>query len=443
MTDLLTALKISVILIYLLPVAAIAQEKEIAKVEKYILQARQATDPGKKADYYAKAAQLIIDARLPKSVNMKIADAYLEEGDINNAKKFYDRCDKEDKAEGYVKMGHKTIEMAFDDPKTEAKTMSTAMKYFTKGGAVTEGYEAIGDAYYDKGQNYYMKAAEYYALGKISAKIDKIAGEYAAAGNKAMAAEVYMKLETEEGFTKAGDLYYSVGDFNNAFTAYDKGGNADGIKKYADKLFSEGFVADANALYNKVVEMYAAKNNLSAIARLAQLKEERGEFGLAASFYEKAGEPNKSLKASAFSKLTSFDFEGAKADFNSLGDAEIIKAIAANMKYLTPLKDAAYYFDDVKQHEPPVTYIEDSVTHKKVPNSVDLEIFNEYYKAAIGAIVDNCYIVSANVPKITHAGIKDAFMKKFRQYGAIRNVLDASFGKRLQKAQVTAKDVVM
>lgn len=420
-----------------------AQEKEIAKVDAYIVKAKQATDPAKKAGFYSKAAEVIMTARLPKSENVKIGDAYLEDGDITNAVKYFMRCDKEDKNEGYVKVGHKMIEQAFNDPKTEGKTITKAISYFEKGGKKPEGFEAAGDAYYNKGEEFYMKAADYYAQGKMSAKIDKIAGEFAAAGNKPRAAEVYMKLNTEEGFQKAGDLYYSLGDYNNAFTAYDKGGIADGIRKYADKLYGEGETADANALYGRAVELYAAKQNTSAIGELAKMEEDRGEFGIAASFYEKSGEANKAIRAKAYNNLVSFEFAEAELNFGQLGDNEIIKAINANMKYLTPLKEAAYYFDEVKQNEPPVTYSEDPETKKKTPNSADVEVFNDYYKGSIEAIVDNCYIVSANVPKLAHAGMRDAFMKKFKQYGAIRKVLDANFGKKLDKTTVTAKDVVM
>jgi len=442
-TLLITAKGFFTFIIIYCSVAVQAQEKEIAKLDNYIAKAKQATDPEKKADYYAKAAEIIISARLPKSENMKLGDAYLEDGDIANAKKFYDRCDKEDKAAGYVKLGYKTIEQAFDDPKTERKSMETAIKYFTKGGATAEGYEAVGDAYYNKGEEFYMKAADYYASGKVTAKIDKIAQEYVASSRPALAAETYMKLNTEEGFKKAGDLYFSIKDYYHAFAAYEKGNNADGIKKYADLLYEEGEVSDANALYNKAVEIYALKGNTDAIAALARNKEDKGEFGTAASFYEKAGEANKAVRARAYDKLTSFDLEGAKAEFGALGDAVIIKAIDANMKYLNPLKEVLRYFEEVKRNEPQVTYTEDSVTHKKTYSSADLEVFNEYYRAAIGAIVENCYVVSANLPKITHAGIKDALMKKFRQFNAIRKVLDANLGKKLDKNTATAKDVQM
>ncbi|HXH18911.1 MAG TPA: hypothetical protein VNJ07_07475 [Chitinophagales bacterium] len=433
----------SLIVVMLLSLAVHAQSKEEAKVDGYIVKAKETTDPAKKAEYYKKAADLIRSARLDKSQFVKIADSYLEEGDIKNAVLYYGFCDKADKQEGYKKVGNKMIETAFDDPKNEAKNVRKAIDYFTKGGATAEGYEVAGDAYYNRGKEYYMKAAEYYAMGKVNTKIDRIANEYIAGGDKGKAAEVYLKLNTEEGFKKAGDLYYESGDFYNAYTAYDKGGIADGIKKYADRLYQEGQTSDADALYNKVAEMYAEKKNSEALAGMAKMAEEKGNFEMAGNFYEKAGEANKAGKARAFAKLVAFDYEGAKIDFEALGDAEMLKAITSNKKYLDPLKEAADYFDEVKQNEPPVSYTEDTVTHKRTYNAADLESLNSYYNDLAGSIVDNCYIVSANIVKITHPAMKDALMKKFRQYGAIRNVLDANFGKKLQKTEVKAKDVML
>ena len=444
MKTMLTASKTTLLLLFTFSFFGIkAQDKEIAKMEALIAKARETTDPVKKNDLYNKAAQVIMSARLPKSENIKIADAYLEDGDIANAVKFYLRCDKEDKNEGYIKVGYKAIEQGFDDPKNEEKNMRKAIGYFTKGGATAEGCEAVGDAYFEKGENYYMKAADYYAQGKVAPKIDKVANQYLSAKQPILAAEVYMKLETSEGYQKAGDLYYSSGDYNNAFTAYDKGSITDGIKKYADKLYNEGEVADANALYNRAVEMYAEKSNVSAIAAIAQAKEEKGEFGIAADFYQKAGEANKAVRSSAYHKLTQFEFDAAKAEFETLGDAEMIKAITANMKLLNALKDAENFLEQVKLNEPPIIYNEDPETGKKTPNSADVQVVQDYYKSSIGAIVEQCHKVSDNVLKLTHAGMKDAFMKMFRKYGAIRNVLDANFAKKLDKSKATTKDVKM
>lgn len=424
-------------------IATNAQDKNEAKVDSYIAKAEAETDIAKKNELYNKAAELIMTAKMSKSQYIKIADSYLNAGDITNAQKFYLRCDKADKNEGYVKMGHKILETAFDDQKTEAKNVKKAIDNFTKGGKANEGYEAAGDAYYERGKEYHMKAAEYYGLGKVTAKIQRVADEFVADKQPAKAAEVYMKLNNEEGFRKAGDLYFNSGDYSNAFTAYDKGGIPEGIKRYADKLYEEGDVQGADAQYVKVSEMFAAKQNNTALNEMAKVAEERGNYTMAADFYTKGGEPNKATKARAYGSLTTFDFEAAIPEFQSLGDAEMVKAINANMKYLTPLKDAATYFDDTKRSEPRIYYTEDSVTKKKTYSESDLEMFNTYYKDNLSIIVDNCYTVSANITKITYAPLKDALMRRFKQYGAIRNVLDANFGKKLQKAQVTEKDAAL
>ncbi len=434
---------LSMLLFVFLFSAAEAQDKNVAKVDDYIAKAKQTTDVAKKNELYNKAAALIMSARLDKSEYVKIADSYLEEGDINNAVKFYMRTDKADKNEGYVKTGHKMIELAFDDPKNEAKTMKKAIDYFSKGGAAAEGYEAAGDAYYTKGKEHYMKAADYYAQGKITAKVDKIANEYIAEKKLTKAAEVYMKLDTEEGYKKAGDLYFNAGEYNDAFTAYDKGMIAEGIKKYADKLYDNGEISDGDALYARVGEMYIEKKDYDALAALGDDAEKRNNFNLAAGFYQKSGKQQKASRALAFEQLFDLDYTNAKASFEAMGDADMGKAISSNLKYLMPLKDVASFFEDVKRNQPYVGTSEDPTSKKQVVNKEDEDAFISYYKDLSGILVDYCYTISNNVTKITHSGLKEAMMRKFRQYGAVRNVLDANFGKKLQKSEANARDVVL
>lgn len=410
-----------------------AQDKNAAKVDALIVKAQAESDIAKKNELYNKAAEIIMTAKMDKSEYIKIADSYLEGGDVTNAVKFYMRTDKEDKNEGYIKVGHKMLETAFDDVKTESKNVKKAIDYFTKGGKTNEGYEAAGDAYYARGEEYYMKAAELYGTGKVTSKIEKVASEYVSGNQGTKAAEVYMKLDNEEGYRKAGDLYYNAGDYNNAFTAYDKGGIAEGIKKYADKLYNEGDVSNADAQYVKAAEMFATKQNTAALVDMAKTAEERGKYVMAADFYTKGGEPNKATKARAYGNLTTFDFEGAKMEFSNFGDAEMVKAIDANLKYLTPLKDAATFFDDTKLAAPRID----------PTDATTAEMSTMYYKDNMSSIVDNVYVVSTNVTKITNPTLKDALMRKFKQYGAVRNILDANFAKKLKKEQVTEKDVVL
>jgi hypothetical protein len=243
-----------------------------------------------------------------------------------------------------------------------------------------------------------------------------------------------MKLDNEEGYKKAGDLYFSAGDYSNAFTAYDKGGVAEGIKKYADKLYEEGDASSADAQYVKAAEVFATKQNNTALVDMAKTAEERGKYTMAADFYTKGGEPNKATKARAYGNLTTFDFEGAKTEFTTFGDAEMVKAIDANMKYLTPLKDAATFLDDTKLAAPRIDPTDATTAEQNTM----------YYKDNLSSIVDNVYIVSTNVSKITNPALKDALMRKFKQYGAVRNVLDPNtFAKKLKKEQVTEKDAAL
>jgi len=434
---------LTIVCIVLAAINVNAQDKNVAKVDALIVKAEQATDKIKKTEYYNEAASLIMTAKLGKDQFVKIGDSYLGAGDVLNAAKFYGRCDADDKKAGYVKIGHKMIETAFDDPKAETKTMRKAIDYFTKGGAAAEGYEAVGDAYYNKGKDSYLQAADYYASGNVTAKLDKVAGEFFADNKPRLAADVYMKTNNEAGFIKAGDLYFKAEEYNEAFTAYDKAGYAEGIKKYADKLYEEGKTSDGDAQYTRVGEVYAAKSNPEGLKQLAKASEDRSNFAMAATFYEKAGETDKAGQVRALDRLYSLDFEGAKTEYETLGKLEMVKAINANLKYLEPLKDVLYYFDEVKKAAPTISYYVDTITKKRTPVKTDVDAFNAYYKEAAGTIVDNCYIVSANVPKILHPGLKEAMMNKFKQYGAIRNVLDSAFGKKLQKADATGKDVVL
>jgi hypothetical protein len=433
----------AVVFIFLAAFNVNAQDKNVAKVDALIVKAEQATDKIKKTEYYNQAASLIMTAKLGKDQFVKIGDSYLNANDYTNASKYYSKCDVDDKKAGFVKIGHKMIEIAFDDPKAESKTMAKALTFFTKGGASAEGYEAVGDAYYGKGKDSYMKAADYYASGNVTAKLDKVAGEFIADNNSLLAADVYMKTNNEAGFIKAGDLYFNAEAYNEAFNAYDKAGHAEGIKKYADKLYEEGKTSDGDAQYTRVGEVYATKSNPEGLKQLAKASEGRGNFAMAATFYEKAGEADKAAKARALDRLYSLDFEGAKAEYETLGNADMIKAINTNMKYLEPLKDVLYYLDEVKKAAPTISYYVDTITRKRTPVKTDVDAFNAYYKEAAATIIDNCYIVSANVPKILHAGLKEHMMNKFKQYGAIRNVLDGAFGKKLTKDQATFKDVVL
>ncbi|GIV34539.1 MAG: hypothetical protein KatS3mg031_2074 [Chitinophagales bacterium] len=422
---------------------AYAQEKDIAKVDALIAKAKETTDAAKKASFYNKAAEIIMSARLDKSQYAKIGDAYLDDGDITNAVKFYSRCDKESKNAGLIKVGHKMIEQAFDDPKSESKTINKALSYFSKAGAANEGYEAAGDAYYARGKEYYMKAAEYYAQGNVTAKLEKIASEFLNDKKPDLAAEVYMTTGTPESLKKAGDLYYSIGDFYHAFTAYEKAGYTEGLKKYADQLYNAGEKADGDAIYARIADMYAEKNNKEGLTELAKAQEQRGYYNMAASLYERAGDTQSAARARAFELLLSFDLQSAQTAFEAIGDADMGKAIKAHLKPLTSLKEVADYFDDVKANQPYVSFEEDPVTHKKTANSAEMESFNSYYRDLANTIVDYCYTVSDIVPKISHAGLKTAMMKKFSQYGAIRNILTEDFGKKLRKEEVTAKDVIL
>jgi tetratricopeptide (TPR) repeat protein len=423
--------------------SANAQDKEIAKVDALITKARAEQDKIKKTELYNKAAEIINTAKLGKEQNAKLGDAYVEEGDVVKASQFYMRCDAADKKAGYVKIGDKLIEIAPEDPKSEPKNMKKAIDYYTKAGQTKEGYEAVGNAYYNRGKEFYMKAAEYYAQGGVNTKLEKVAGDYIAAGEKDNAANVYLKLNTTEGFKKAGDLFFAAGKFNDAFDAYDKGKVGEGLQKYGDKLYADGLTSEGDAQYTKASEIFVEKNNKDGLSSLAASAEKRGNFAMAASFYEKAGETDKAGYAKAYEALYMLEFDAAKLALEGINDFETAKAITANAKFLNPLKDVAFTFDEIKKDQPVVSIVENTDSGKKEPNPADVSNFNEYYKGLAGSIYDNVNILSLNVPKITNARLKEIMMKKFMMYGAVKNILDNNFGKKIQKTQVTYKEVIM
>jgi hypothetical protein len=419
-----------------------AQNKDIAKVDEYIQKALAEQDKNKKAVLYNKAVEVITTAKLGKEQYVKLGDAYLEEGDVVKASQFFMRCDAADKKEGYVKIGNKLIEMAPEDPKSEPKNMKKAIDYYTKPGKTVEGYEAVGNSYYNRGKEFYLKAAEYYAQGGLSEKLEKIATELVASNEKIKAAEVYLKMNNAEGFKKAGDLYFEAEDYIHAFDAYNEGKIGEGIQKYGDKAYADGKFSEGDAMYNRAAEIYVEKNDSKGLISLGAAAEKRGNYTMAANMYEKGGATDKAGNARAYEALYLLEFDAAKTALEGINDFETAKSIAANLKYLNPLKEVATIFEDIKQNQPYISMVEDE-TGKKSPNPADVTNFNEYYKGLAGTIFDNVNILSLNIPKITNARLKDVMMKKFMQYGAVRNILDSNFNKKLQKTQVTYKEVIL
>jgi hypothetical protein len=164
---------------------------------------------------------------------------------------------------------------------------------------------------------------------------------------------------------------------------------------------------------------------------------------MAAEMYEKGGATDKAGNARAYEALYLLEFDAAKTALEGINDFETAKSIAANLKFLNPLKEVATTFDDILKNQPYISMVEDPETGKKSQNPADVTNFNEYYKSLAGSIFDNVNILSLNIPKITNARLKDIMMKKFMQYGAVRTILDSSFNKKLQKTQVTYKEVTM
>lgn len=427
--------------IFLFQHTLFAQDKNIAKVDEYISKAKSQSDATKKADLYNKAAQLIMTQKLPKSEFVKLGDAWVEEGDVVKASQYYNRADKEDKKEGYIKIGHKMIELAPEDPKREGRNMEKAITYFTKGGDTEAGYEAVGDSYYARGKEYYMEAVQYYAAGKISQKIEKIAQEFISSNEKTNAAKTYEKMNTPEGFKKAGDLYFANEDYPAAFDAYVNGKHGEGIQKYGDKLYDDGKWSEGDAQYTKAAEIYEEKNDRNGLISLGTAAEKRGNYSLATTMYERGGATDKAGHAKAFESLYNFDFDNAKIALEGINDFDLAKAIKANIKYLDPLKEINQLFLQIKQDEPYISVIEDPETGKKTPSPGDINTFNEYYKSMIDDINENINKIAANLAKVNHSRLKDLMFTRFQQYGAVKNILDKNLNRKLQRNQITYKEV--
>jgi hypothetical protein len=293
---------------------------------------------------------------------------------------------------------------------------------------------------------YYNKALEYYLMGDASVKIEAIAKEYFEKGgdNEDKAAEVYAKMKNKEGYKKAGDIYYNRKEYQKAIDAYLAGGVGEGIQKYADYLYSENRDEEADNLTLKLADAYSEKKDDDGMEALGKRVMSKGSYALAAKIYDKAGNMSLGDKARAYDALVNLRLEDAKGLFTNIGDAGSAKMITDNQKALTPLKDVADNFEDLKKGAPFVNLITDSVTGKSYPSPTDQKTLEDYYKSISTQIYNNAVLVSTNYAKITNEDLKKYVKQRFLKYGAIRNILDKeTFAVKKQKNEIKAKDVVL
>jgi tetratricopeptide (TPR) repeat protein len=420
-----------------------AQNKDIEKGKEKLAEAFKQKDPTKKGEDIQKATELFQKGGLKKEMYVILGDAYLENGELQQAETKYGQCDKAEKADGYGKVAAAYLEQAMSDEKQEAKLLDKAMKDYTKAGKAKEGASTIGDKFYEKGEKYYPKAIDYYFRGADTANVIKIAGDYEKKGAEGMtpAFDLYKRAGL---FKKAGDLAWGSKQYAKAYDAYSAGEVTEGMRKCADMFYSLGQESEAQNIYLKMVESYTKTANTDAIEKLATENVNQMNYGLAAKIYDKAGNLNQAKKYYADDKFMALDLDSAKILFNACDQPNLAKAIDANMKNLTPLVDVKMQFDDWAKQQPNVGIEIDPETNQYKPVAKDEQMLVDYYKQLKDQISDQCQIISKNVTAIKDPDLKRMLMKRFLEYPAVEKILDKqTFAVKLTRGSTQVKDVYL
>ena len=320
-------LTLSIVMLLIICTAS-AQNKEVDKGKAALAKAMEQKDASKRQELINSAREDFQKGGLKtQEVAIILGDTYLDKGDLVNAANSYSTASKEDKKAGFKKVADAYVETAFNgDEKAENKAINKAMDYYKKSDALKEGARNIGDKYYGKGIDGYNKAIDFYILGGADVKLESIAKEYFDKGGESedKAAEVYLRMKTPEGDTKAGDIYFNRKEYAKAIDAYEKGNSADGIKKYADYLYSQNKNDDADNYYVKVAAIYATSKDDGALEKLATESQKKGSYGLAARIYDKAGNSTLSDKSNGYAELINFNLDSATIFFNNVHDAATV-----------------------------------------------------------------------------------------------------------------------
>ena len=424
-----------------------AQNKDIEKGKEKLKEAFKQKDQTKKNEEIQKATELLQKGGLkPQAVSAILGDAYLEDGDLSHAESKYGQCDKETKAEGYAKVAAAYVEQAMSaDAKNEPKLLDKAMKDYGKAGGakLKEGTIAIGDKYYEKGEAYYTKAIDFYFRAADTPSVLKIARDYEKKGAEGLtpAFDLYKRAGM---FKKAGDLAWGSKQYAKAYDAYSAGEVTEGMRKCADMFYSLGQESEAQNIYIKMVESYTKTANTDAIEKLATENVNVMNYYLASRIYDKAGNLNKAKKYYALYKFMEMDLDSAKILFNDADMANLAKAIDANIKSLTPLKDVKMQFDDWAKQQPTVGIEMDPETNQYKPVAKDEQMLVDYYKLIKDQISDQCQIVSKNITTIKDAELKKMLMKRFLDYPAVGKILDKqTFAVKLTRSSTQVKDVYL
>jgi hypothetical protein len=438
--------KLIAVLLICFSATVFSQNKDIDKGDQTLKKAMEQTDRAKRNELIQKAREQWMSGGLKSpEIAVKLGDAYLEIKDYQAASTSFGSASKEERKVGFKKLAYLQLEEAFasSDPKMEVKTLRSAISFFTKADAYKEGARAAGDKYYDRGADSYGKALEYYIPAEASDKIGKIAEDYLAKGDDIKAAETFMLEKKEEGYKKAGDIYFGKKNYDKAFDAYYAGNITSGLKKYAEQLMAEGKTTEAEQMFGKVADAYLNKEDKASVTKMGEEQVAKSNYGLAATLYDKAGDDLKASKYKAYTQLLSFEFEEAIKLLEANGEASLAKAITSNLKFLTPLANVGYTLDEMKKGAPSIGTVTDA-NGNKVPEKADVKAFEDYYKNAKGQIFDQCNTLALNISKITDPELKKLMRQKFLQFKAVGNILNAeSFAVKIQKAQVSFKDAIL
>ena len=428
--------------------SASAQNKEVDKGKALLAKAMDQKDRSKQQEMINEArADFQKGGLKPQEIAVILGDTYLDKGDLVNAANSYTAASKEDKKAGLKKVADGYVETAFSgDAKAETKAINKAMDFYRKADALKEGARNIGDKYYAKGPDSYNKALDYYIIGGADVKLEEIAKEYFDKGgdNEDKAAEVYLRMKSPEGYQKAGDIYFNRKEYGKANDAYQAGSLPDGMKKYADYLYSQNRNEEADNVYVKIAAIYAGKKDDAALEKLANESQAKGSYGLAARIYDKAGNTNMSDKSNGYASLIELNLDSARIFFTNVSDQAMIKAMDDNAKSLNALKDLAETLEGLKRAAPSAIPIVDSVTGATSLSSKDQKDQEEYYKSILPQVITNVNGIATNYGKLTNPELKKYLRFRFIRYTAVRNILDTqSMTVKKQKADIKVKDVIL
>ena len=193
-----------------------------------------------------------------------------------------------------------------------------------------------------------------------------------------------------------------------------------------------------------MVETYTKTANTDAIEKLATENVNVMNYYLASRIYDKAGNLNLAKKYYAYYKLMELDLDSAKILLTQSDMNNLAKAVDANMKSLTPLRDVKMQFDDWAKQQPPVGIEMDPETNQYKPVAKDEQMLVDYYKLIKDQISDQCQIVSKNITTIKDPELKKLLMKRFLDYPAVGKVLDKqTFAVKLTRSSTQVKDVYL